>query len=95
MIRTPAAVVIAFAIGFLIAAETMSGCSRAADRTLTIFQFQSTETYGGKFRVDTSELPSSAIEAIHETGGPGDPLTRIELNMDHEIEVVLRLAERG
>ena len=93
MARTSAALLIVFAIGFLTAVTTMSGCSRAANRTLTIFQFQSPKTYGGKFRVDTSELPSSAIEVIHETGGPGSPLTRIELNIDYEIEVILRFAE--
>ena len=92
MARTSAFLVITLATICLIMATTMSGCSEAADRTLTIFQFQSTDTYDGQFRIDTSALPPDAIEARTDTGGPGDPVTRIKLNMDYEIEVVLRLA---
>jgi len=93
MARTPALLVItAIAAICLITATTMLGCSEAADRTLTIFQFQSTDTYGGQFRIDTSALPPDAIEARTDTGESGHPVTRITLNMDYEIEVVLRLA---
>lgn len=90
MSRLPAFVVIAFVLG-CIAASTFSGCSKAADRTLSIFQFQSTETYDGQFKLDTSELPPDAIESTVDTGGPGDPVNRITLNMDYEFEIVLRL----
>ena len=69
MARTSAFLAITFAIICLITATTVSGCSKAADRTLTIFQFQSTETYAGQFRIDTSGLPPDAIEAKTETGG--------------------------
>ena len=92
MTRTSTFLAIAFAFGFMVALTTVSGCSEAADRTLTIFQFQSTETYAGAFRIDTSGLPPDAIESTTQTGGPGDPVTRIALNMDYDIEVVLRLA---
>ncbi len=89
------AIVIAFVAGCLVTVTVVSGCSEAADRTLTIHQFQSTKTYPGQFRVDTSELPSNAIESRSDSGGPGHPLTRIKIKMDYEIEVVLRLAGKG
>jgi len=84
--------VIAFAMG-CITAMALSGCSEPADRMLTVYQFQSTETYDGQFHIDTSELPSDAIEEKSDSGGPGDPMTRITLNIDYEIEVVLRLVD--
>ena len=77
----------------MVALAAVSGCSEAANRTLTIFQLQSTETYPGAFRIDTSELPADAIEERSETGGPGAPESRITVNVDYEIEVVLRLAD--
>jgi len=91
MTRLSVSVVIAFSVG-CVAALSVSGCSKAADRTLTIYQFMSTETYDGQFQLDTSELPSDAIESTVDTGSPGDPVKRITLNMDYEIEIVLRLA---
>ena len=36
-------------------------------------------------------LPSDAIETTADTGGPGDPVKRITLNMDYEFEIVLKL----
>lgn len=90
MARLSAFVVIAFVLG-CIAALTVSGCSKAADRTLSIYQFQSTKTYDGQFKLDTSELPTDAIDSTVGAGGPGDPVKRITLNMDYEFEVVLRL----
>ena len=90
MTRIPASVVIAFAAG-CVAASAVSGCSKAADRTLTIYQLQSTETYDGQFQLDTSGLPSDAIETTVDTGGPGAPVKRITLNMDYEFDIVLRL----
>lgn len=96
MTRTSAFLVMTtLAVICLLTAMTMSGCSEAADRTLTIFQFQSTETYGGQFRIDASALPPDAIEARTNTGEPGHPVTRITLNMDYEIEVILRPAGTG
>ena len=49
------------------------------------------ETYSGQFTIDTSGLPSNAIESIVETNSSGDPVKRITLNMDYEFEIVLRL----
>jgi hypothetical protein len=92
MKRFPTVVFAAFAFGFMAALMTVSGCSEAASRTMTIFQFQSTKTYSGPFRIDTSQLPSNAIVTQSETGGPGKPETRLKLSMDYEFEIVLRLA---
>lgn len=72
---------------------TLSGCSKPADRTLTIYQVQSTETYNGQFKLNTSELPSDAIESIEEIGDPNGSFSRITLNMDYKFEVVLRLVD--
>ncbi len=90
MIRGSAIVIVAFLIGF-ISAMSISGCSRLAARTLTIYQEQGSKTYAGKFSVDTSQLPGDAILSIADTGGFDDPITKIELNKDYKIEVVLRL----
>lgn len=90
MSRLYAFIVISFVLGCF-ATSTLSGCSKAADRTLTIYQFQSTETYDGQFRIDTSGLPADAIKSTVDTGGPGDPAKRITLNMDYKFEIVLRL----
>ena len=95
MTRTSLFLAIAFGSGCLVTATAFSGCSKAADRTLTIFQFQSTKTHFGQFRIDTSSLPENAIETKTDTGGPGDPVTRITLNSDLEIELVLRLASKA
>jgi hypothetical protein len=92
MSRLSAFVVIAFVLG-CIAASTVIGCSEAANRTITIYQLQSTETYGGQFKFDTSGLPADAIESTVDTGGPGDPVKRITLSMDYEFEIVLRLVD--
>jgi len=62
---------------------------------LTLFQFQSTKTYTGPFRIDTTQLPANAIESQTETGKPGKPETRVKLNMDYEFEIVLRLASKN
>lgn len=90
MSRLSAFVVIPFVLGCLVA-STLSGCSKAADRMLTIYQFQSTETYDGQFKIDTSGLPDDAIKSIVDSGGRGDPSKRITLNMDYKFEIVLRL----
>jgi len=90
MQRVLALILISFVLGCL-ATTTVSGCSKAADRTLTIYQLQSTKTYGGQFTIDTSGLPSNAIESSVETDSSGAPVKRITLNMDYEFEIVLRL----
>lgn len=90
MSRIPVFFVISFVLGCLVA-STVSGCSKAADRTLTIYQFQNSETYVGQFKIDTSGLPADAIRSNVDTGGPGDPAKRITLESDYEIEIVLRL----
>ena len=91
MSRHPVCVVIAFVLGCIVA-STVSGCSEIANRTLTFYQFQSTETYDGQFKLDTSGLPSDAIESTVDTGSPGGPVKRITLNSNYEFEIVLRLA---
>ena len=90
MKRTALLLAVAFTLGFVAALPTVSGCSKPADRTLRIRQYQSTKTYSGAFRIDTSQLDPNAITSKSETGGPGAPVTEIELAWDHEIEVVLR-----
>ena len=95
MKRLPITLFMGFTFGFLAALLTVSGCSKAATRTLTVFQHQSTETYTGAFHIDTSQLPPDAIKTQTETGEPGQPETRIELDMDYEIEIVLRLDEES
>lgn len=93
MTRLSSSVIAAFALGFKAALMTVSGCSKAASRKLTIFQLQSTRTYIGPFRIDTSELPSNAIKSIIQTGKPGNAETQLTLNQDYQIEVVFRLAD--
>jgi hypothetical protein len=75
----------------LLVAFSMSGCSRAADRTLTIRQFQSTDTYHGQFQIDTSQLPSGAVTRT-DSGTPGAPVTSLIIDMKYPIKVVLVLA---
>jgi hypothetical protein len=68
------------------------GCfpiDRAADRTLTIYQTQSAETYDGQFQIDASRLPPDAIEARRDRGGTWDATTRLTLNSKYQIKVVL------
>ena len=94
MKRIPMIVATAFSVGFMAALTTVSGCSEAATRTLTLFQYQSTKTNNGAFRIDTSEIPPNAIESKTETGGPGKPETRLTLNSKFEFEIVLRLFDK-
>lgn len=67
------------------------GCTgdRVADRTLKIHQVQSTETYGGQFQIDASQLPPDAIERSDQSGGEGSPVTSLTLRQDYPIRVVL------
>ncbi len=94
MTRTSLSLAMAFGSGCLITATAFSGCSKAADRTLTVFQIQSSKTHLGQFRIDTSSLPENAIETRTDSASPGDPVTRITLNSDLEIELVLRLVSK-
>jgi hypothetical protein len=91
MSRLSAYVVGAFVLGCIMA-STIFGCDKAGDRTLSIYQLQSAKTYNGQFKLNTSELPTDAIESTVDTSGSGDPVKRITLNMHYEFEVVLRLA---
>ncbi|MCA9094031.1 MAG: hypothetical protein KDA68_11120 [Planctomycetaceae bacterium] len=94
MKRLPIMLMVAFGLGFMVAVITVSGCSEAATRNLTIFQYQSTKTYSGPFRIDTSQLPDNAIKSQKETGPLGKVETSLTLNMDYEFEIVIRLAEK-
>ena len=95
MKRLPIMLMVAFGLGFMVAVITVSGCSEAATRNLTIFQYQSTKTYSGPFRIDTSQLPDNAIKSQKETGPLGKVETSLTLNMDYEFEIVLRLADKN
>ena len=69
----------------------VSGCSwgsRAADRTLEIYQFQSTGTYTGSFQIDTSQLPPDAIETRVDSGSQGVPVTRLTIDSQYPIRIV-------
>lgn len=89
MKRLSVLLVVAFFVGW-VAAMTFAGCSKAADRTVTIHQLQSTMTRAGQFQIDTSQLPSDAVEQSVDTGSPGHEVKRIFLKMDYDIEIVLR-----
>jgi hypothetical protein len=67
----------------------LGSCSRAADRTLTIFQFQSTDTYTGQFKIDTSQLPPAAIKERVDSGSEGVPVTKLTIDMKYPIRVAL------
>ncbi len=85
----PTAAAIAAIIIF--AASLYAGCSKVADRTLVIHQMQSTRTYHGAFRLDTSGLPADAIEFQTESGEAGSPNTKILLNMNYQFEIAIRV----
>jgi hypothetical protein len=75
-----------------VVALSIGGCflgDRAADRTLTIYQSQSTHTYTGQFRIDASQLPPGAVKTEIINGHPGTPETRLTIDMNCPIRVVL------
>lgn len=90
----PMIVTTVFAVCCMAALTPVSGCSEPGTRTLTLFQYQSTKTSIGAFRIDTSEIPPEAIESQTETGVPGKPETRLTLNSDFEFEIVVRLVSK-
>jgi hypothetical protein len=67
------------------------GClgDRAADRTLTIHQMQSTGAYTGQFQIDTSQLPADAIAKRVDSGGEGVPVTSLTIDQRYPVRVVL------
>ena len=76
----------------VVVALSMSGCihgDAAADRTLTIYQFQSTDAHIGQFQIDASQLPPDAIETRVDSGSQGAPVTSLTINMKYPIRVVL------
>lgn len=68
----------------------VSGCSKAADRTVTIRQLQHRGLHDSQFRIVTSELAEDAIKERTDSGPSGAPKTMIELSMHHEYEIVIR-----
>lgn len=77
-------------VAILLVALSVNGCSRAADRTLTIYQFQTIDdTYAGQFEIDASQLPSDAIESQEDSGGQGAPVTKLTIKDRYSIRVVL------
>jgi len=60
-------------------ALSVGGClgDRAADRTLTIYQMQSTDTYDGQFQIDTSQLPPNTVETWVDNDSKGVPVTTL------------------
>ena len=93
MKRLPTVIVATFVFGFIAGMATISGCSTMAKRTLTIVQLQSDSTYSGPFRIDTSQLPSDAIDTQTQTGRPRDPVVQLKLKQKYEFELVLRLVK--
>ncbi len=76
----------------LLITATVVGChlgDRAADRTLTIHQLQTTDSPGGQFQIDTSQLPSNAIVSRSDSGSVGAPVTSLEIDQKYRIRVVL------
>ena len=73
----------------MLVALSMSGCSVADDRTLKIYQFQSTDTYSGQFQIDTSQLPPDAIKNWVDSGSKGALVTSLTIDQKYSIRVVL------
>jgi len=75
----------------LVLALSTAGCfgDRAADRALTIYQIQSTETYSGQFQIDTSQLPPDAIKTRVASGSQGAPVSSLTIDQRYPIRVVL------
>jgi hypothetical protein len=75
----------------LVIAASVVGClgDHAADRSLKIYQLQSTDTYSGQFQIDTSQLPPDAIVKRDDIGGVGRPVTSLTINQEYPIRVVL------
>lgn len=69
----------------------LGGClgDRAADRTLTIYQLQATDTYGGQFQIDVSQLPPDAVESRVDENGQGVPVTTLTIDQRYPIRIVL------
>ena len=82
---------IAICLSVALVAFVLGGClgDRAADRTFTIYQLQSTETYSGQFQIDASGLPADAIESRVDTSDQGVPVTRLTINQRYPIRIVL------
>lgn len=75
----------------IVVALSTGGClgDRAADRSLTIYQMQSTGTYNGQFQIDASQLPPDAIKTRVDRGGQGTPVTTLTIDQRYPIRVVL------
>ena len=80
---------IVFAAVASVVALSIGGCSRAADRTLKIYQFQSTDTYAGQFQIDTSQLPPDAIKERSDSGGKGSPVSSLTVDKKYPIRILL------
>ncbi len=81
----------AICLATVVVALLVSSCigDRAADRTLTIYQMQSTGTYTGQFQIDTSQLPPDAIETRVDDSSQGVPVTTLTIDYRYPIQVVL------
>lgn len=81
----------AMCLATVVIALLASGClgDRAADRTLTIYQMQSTGTYTGQFQIDTSQLPPGAVETRVEDSRQGTPVTKLIIDDRYPVRVVL------
>ncbi len=78
-------------MGCALLVAASAGClgDRAADRTLTIHQMQTTDTASGQFQIDTTQLPADAIDNRDDHGGEGAPVTSLEINQKYRIRVLL------
>ena len=65
-----------------------TGCplDRAADRTLTIYQYQTTGSGTGPFTVDTSRLPADAVQRRIDDANSVETIT---VNQNYPVRVLL------
>lgn len=82
-----------FSLGLAIhaAATLIPGCSKPAERKLTLVQYQGGQSIHAPFEIDMRGLPHDAMRSRTETDATGSPNTTIRLNMDYEFEIVVRL----
>lgn len=87
--------VLVLAVVFGLSAALLQwGCSQAANRTLMVMQYWSSDNEDEEFRIVTSGLPPDAIiKRTSEPKTPDDPNTLLELNSDYKFEIVIRIAK--
>jgi hypothetical protein len=68
-----------------------AGCigDRAADRNLSLYQLQSTQTYSGQFMIDTTKLPANAVVRTESTDHWGNPVISLTIRQDCPVKVLV------